>query len=123
MAKSTQEGGNKSKAKSDPGSLGNMDERAVRYETNGIRVFIDDWECDIVNVSDSGVLITSKYLSFESGTDLEFLFIYPTNARPAKIILSGNVVRSKKNEFAVENIKPTVTWRRLLHKHVQSLKK
>jgi len=123
MAKSTQKGADKGKANSTPGTSDNAAERAARYETKGIRVFIDDWECDIVNVSDSGILITSKYLSFESGTDLEFLFIYPTNARPAKIILNGNVVRSKKNEFAVENIKPTVTWRRLLYKHVQSLKK
>jgi hypothetical protein len=123
MAKSRQKSANKNKAGSTPGSAGEGAERAARYETKGIRVFIDDWECDIVNVSDSGILINSKYLSFESGTDLEFLFIYPTNARPAKIILNGNVVRSRQNEFAVENIRPTVTWRRLLHKHIQSLKK
>jgi len=95
-------------------------ERAVRYETTGIRVFIDDWECDIVNVSDTGMLINSKYLSFESGNSLEFLFVYPTNARPAKIVLNGSVVRAHREEFAVENIRPAITWRRLLHKHLKA---
>ncbi len=94
--------------------------RAVRYATNGIRVFVDDWECEIVNVSDTGLLIDSKYLSFESGVDLQFVFIYPTNARPAKIVLNGVVVRANNTEFAVENIRPTVTWRRLLQKHLNA---
>jgi hypothetical protein len=93
--------------------------RAGRYETPDISVLIDDWECDVVNVSASGLLLYSEYLSFEDGNDLQFTIIFPTSARPANIVMNGIVVRAGKNEFAIQGITPAITWKRLLAKHIR----
>jgi len=93
--------------------------RAGRYETSEIKVLIDDWECDVVNVSASGLLLYSEYLNFESGNSLQFTIIFPTSMRPANIVMNGKVVRAGKDEFAIQNITPAVTWERLLAKHLR----
>jgi hypothetical protein len=93
--------------------------RAGRYIVPDIKVLIDDWECDVVNVSASGILLYSEYLVFEGGDDLQFTIIFPTSVRPANIVMNGVVVRGNENEFAIENISPAITWTRLLAKHVR----
>ena len=99
--------------------MAGKEKRAGRYETPDISVLVDDWECDVVNVSASGLLLKSEYLSFEDGNDLQFTVIFPTSARPANIVMNGIVVRTGDNEFAIESITPAITWRRLLAKHVK----
>ena len=100
-------------------NMAKAEERAGRYLTPDITVLIDDWECDIVNVSASGLLLQSDYLSFEDGNELQFTIVMPTSARSANIVMNGVVVRGDNNEFAVRNIAPAVTWQRLLARHVQ----
>ena len=93
--------------------------RAGRYIVPDIKVWIDDWECDVVNVSASGILLYSEFLSFDGGDDLQFTIKFPTSVRPANIVMNGVVVRGGEHEFAIENISPAVTWTRLLAKHVR----
>lgn len=93
--------------------------RAGRYIVPEIKVLIDDWECDVVNVSASGLLLFSEYLQFEDGDDLQFTIKFPTSVRPANIVMNGVVVRGGKDEFAIESISPAITWKRLLAKHVR----
>jgi hypothetical protein len=97
--------------------------RAGRYVVPGIKVAIDDWECNVVNVSASGILLYSEYLQFESGDDLQFTIKFPTSVRPANIVMNGVVVRGGKDEFAIENISPAITWKRLLAKHIRDQEK
>jgi len=93
-------------------------ERAGRHEVPEITVQIDDWECDVLNVSASGLLLKSEYLNFESGDDIQFTIIFPTKVRAANIVMNGVVVRSGKDEFAIQNILPAITWQRMLAKHL-----
>ena len=99
--------------------MAKAEERAGRYVAPDITVFIDDWECDVINVSASGLLLQSDYLSFEDGNELQFTIVMPTSARSANIIMNGVVVRGDNNEFAIRNIAPVVTWQRLLARHVK----
>jgi hypothetical protein len=100
-------------------NMAKAEERAGRYVAPDITVLIDDWECDVINVSASGLLLQSDYLSFEDGNELQFTIVMPTSARSANIIMNGVVVRGDNNEFAIRNIAPVVTWQRLLARHVK----
>ena len=93
-------------------------ERAGRHEVPEIKVLIDDWECEVLNVSGSGLLLKSEYLNFGGGDDIQFTIVFPTKVRDANIVMNGVVVRSGKDEFAIQNILPAITWQRMLAKHI-----
>ncbi len=85
-----------------------------RYNLSSVAATLGDKECEVVDVSPTGIFLKGADPSLERGDVVSVDLTVPLMSKVVPVRVDGFVVRSDEKGVAVDYAKPATTWPHVL---------